>query len=225
MSRDLARSGSKIGERGVSGIPHGQDLLPLRARSRASLLLRPSGRIKSANHAALLLLLLLLPKAWERGLSRDLARSGSKISQRGVSGKPHGQDLLPLRARSRASLLLRPPGRIKSANCAAVLFLRLSGRIKSANHAALLLLLLPKAWERGLSRDLARSGSKISQRGVSGIPHGQDLLPLRARSRASLLLRPPGRIKSANCAAVLFLRPSGRIKSANCAAVLLLPKA
>ncbi len=199
MSRDLARSGSKISQRGVSGAPHRQAWLPLRARSRASLLLRPSGRIKSPNRAAVL----LLPKAWERGLSRDLARSGSKISQLGVSGTPHGQDLLPLRARSRASLLLRPSGRIKSANCAAVLFLRPSGRSKSANHAAILF--LPKAWERGLSRDLARSGSKISQRGVSGIPHGQDLLPLRARSRASLLLRPPGRIKSANCAAVLLL--------------------
>ncbi|RJX72483.1 hypothetical protein D3M70_31380 [Pseudomonas sp. LS-2] len=120
-------------------------------------------------------------------------------------------------------MLLRPSGRIKSANCAAVLFLRPSGRIKSANHAAILF--LPKAWERGLSRDLARSGSKISQRGVSGKPHGQDLLPLRARSRASLLLRPSGRIKSPNHAAVLLLRPSGRIKSANHAAILLLPKA
>jgi hypothetical protein len=119
-------------------------------------------------------------------LSRDLARSGSKISLRGVSDTPHAQTLLPLRARSRASLLLRPPGRIKSPNRAAILF-------------------LPKAWERGLSRDLARSGSKISQRGVSDTPHAQDWLPLRARSRASLLLRPPGRIKSPNRAAVLFL--------------------
>ncbi|RJX72482.1 hypothetical protein D3M70_31375 [Pseudomonas sp. LS-2] len=156
-------------------------------------------------------------------MSRDLARSGSEIGERGVSGIPHGQDILPLRARSRASLLLRPPGRIKSPNHAAVLLLRPPGRIKSPNHAAVLL--LPKAWERGLSRDLARSGSKISQLGVSGTPHAQTLLPLRARSRASLLLRPPGRIKSANHAAVLFLRPSGRIKSPNHAAVLFLPKA
>jgi hypothetical protein len=70
-----------------------------------------------------------------------------------------------------------------------------------------------RAWEPGLPAICRALAVEADASAVSGTPRCEGSLPLRARSRASLLLRPSGRIKSSSPHSILLLRPSGRIKS------------
>jgi hypothetical protein len=175
-------------------------------------------------------------RAWEPGLPAICRAPAVGADASAGSGGPRCQGLLPLRARSRASLLLRPSGRIKNSSPRSILLLRPSGRIKISSPHSILLLgpsgririaawlfdSARRAWEPGLPAICRAPAVETDALAVSGGPRCQGLLPLRARSRASLLLRPSGRIKSSSPHSILLLRPSGRIKSSSPHSILLL---
>ncbi|MEQ7921727.1 hypothetical protein ABQX22_21210, partial [Xanthomonas sp. WHRI 1810A] len=172
----------------VTGVLGLQVLLPLRARSQANgtppgQLPRPPARIKIKRATR---------SASAEGVGADLSAMGReavlKPCDAVAPGVPRSQVLLPLRARSQASQLPRPPARIKglpaktpgSAECAFD-----SGR---------------RPWELGLPAMGREAVPKPDALVVTGVLGLQVLLPLRARSQANgtppgQLPRPPARIK------------------------------
>ncbi|AVB20169.1 hypothetical protein BKM03_13795 [Pseudomonas avellanae] len=164
----------------VSGTPRRSVLLPVPDSSRASSLPRPPARIKSGR-VSIWPTAGLLPGGRASLLAMGCA-AALKPATSVVSDEPSQPVLLPVPGSSRASSLPRPPARIKS------------GRVSIWPTTGL----LPGGRASLLAMGCA-AALKPATSVVSDEPSQPVLLPVPGSSRASLLLRPPARIKGGRC--------------------------